>query len=173
MVARCLASLWSRLFPRPASKERSPRPRPPQPRTLPIRTRQELEIAWLLRFLPFQMQQALRADLLRLLRHCQPVEKLPVEDYTWPGVPGVRRPRYLSAMLAAQPLERIDERLEEEWKMSVCVLCAPEGLLARPLRNALLAMEGVRLRQVQQALGQYLSAEGVQALFRQKLGAQG
>ncbi len=170
MFTRSLASLWSRLFPRPAAKRRPPRPTPP-PHTLPIRTRQELEIAWLLRYLPFQMQHVLRADLLRLLRHCQPVEKLPVEAYTWPGIPGVRRPRYLSGVLAAQPLAGIEERLEEEIKVSLSVLCAPEGLLARPQRNAIVAMEGVRLRQVQQALGRYLSAEGVQALFRQKLGA--
>jgi hypothetical protein len=39
-------------------------------------------MAWLLRFLPFQMQQALWLDLHNLLRRCPPVEKLPVEDYS-------------------------------------------------------------------------------------------
>src|SRR5579883_1668277 len=96
MFTRSLASLWSRLFPRPAAKRRPPRPTPPH--TLPIRTRQELEIAWLLRYLPFQMQKALWADLHALLRRCPPVDNVPAEEYTWPGAPGVYRPRYLSGV---------------------------------------------------------------------------
>ncbi len=170
MLARYLSSVWSRFFARPASKERPPRPRP-QPQTLPIRTRQELEIAWLLRFLPFQMQKALWADLHALLRRCPPVDNVPAEEYTWPGAPGVYRPRYLSGVLGMRTLEGIEHRLEEELKLSVTVLRAPESLLARPLRNALLAMEGARLMQVQKALGRHLSPDGVQSLFRQKLSA--
>ena len=173
MLSRYLSSGWSRFFAHYAPRERagrlSPAQQPPRPKTLPIRSRQELEVAWLLRFLPFELQLALWADLLTLLWRGQPIDNLPREEYTWPGIPGVTRPRYLAGVLGMKTQAGLDRRLEEELRLSVCVLCAPEGLLARPLRNALLAMEGARLAQVYTALGRYLSSETVQALFRQKL----
>ena len=56
--------------------------------------------------------------------------------------------------------------------MGVAALCAPESELSRPMRNALLVMQGRRLAQVSEMLARWLEPEEVLRLVQQELGVQ-
>jgi|GEM_PF-1607979 len=172
MASWHLASLWSCFFGLAPvqSRQTAPlppkRPAPPKPR---VASREALEVAWLLRGLPPAMQAALRPDLLALARRRSPVAPLQTDDYTWPGLPGVWRPPYASVILSMKTLEGLCSRVSDELRISVNALCTPQSQLARPMRNALLAMQGRRLGQVCEALGRHLEPADLLALFRQEL----
>jgi hypothetical protein len=87
-------------------------------------------------------------------------------------VPGVRRPRYDSSILNRKTLEGLCSRLRDDLTLGVAALCAPESDLPRPMRNALLAMQGRRLGQVCEALARWLGPEEVLRVFRQELAAR-
>ncbi len=129
-------------------------------------------MAWLLRDLPPQVQAALTPDLLTLKRTRPCLGRLPTEQYTWPDVPGVRRPRYDGGALKRKPLEGLRARLHDEFSLGLVALCASQECLSRTMRNALLAVQGQRLGQVSAALEQYLKPGEVLALFQQELAAQ-
>jgi hypothetical protein len=172
MVFRSLSAAWSRFFGAPAAPPLAAPPRPPAPESGRAPSRDELEVAWLLRCLPPRMQAALVPDLL-WLKHTRPfTDRLPVEEYTWPEAPGVWRPRYDNGILKGKPLEGLCSRLHAELRLGVLALCAPERALPRPMCNALLAMQGRRLGQVSEALGRWLHPEELLALWMQELAMQ-
>jgi hypothetical protein len=129
-------------------------------------------VAWLLCCLPPRVQAALVPGLLLLKRTRPFTGKLPVDDYTWPDVPGVRRPRHDGSMLKRKTLEWLCSRLSDDLSLGVTALCTPERDLPRPMRNALLAIQGRRLGQVSEMLARWLHPEELLLLFQQELAAQ-
>ncbi len=119
-----------------------------------------------------KVQAALVPDLLALKRTRPFSGPLPVADYTWPDVSGVRRPRYLHSVLQVKTLEKLCLRLRAELRLGVAALCAPESALSRPMRNALLVMQGRRLAQISEMLTRWLEPEEVLLLFEQEMAAQ-
>ena len=174
MAFRRFSASWTRFFERAQAQQSpaAPPPRRPAPQTPRVPSREELEVAWLLRCLPLRTQAALAPDLLALKRSRPFRGALPVADYTWPDVPGVWRPRYPGGVLKMKTLESLCFRLRAELRLGVTALCAPESDLPRPMCNALLAMQGRRLAQVSESLARWLEPEEVLLLLRQELAAQ-
>ncbi|HEY7349982.1 MAG TPA: hypothetical protein VH599_16815 [Ktedonobacterales bacterium] len=166
------SSVWSRFFGfTPAQPARSvpPLPKRPAPQAARIVSREALEIEWLLRCLPPSVQMGLRPALLALKRARPYSGALPVDDYTWPDMPGVWRPPYSAAVLKMKTLEGLRARLHDDLSLGVAALYAPEPVLPRPMRNALLAMQGRRLGQVSEALARWLRPEEALLVFQQEL----
>jgi hypothetical protein len=175
MASWRFSSAWSRFFDlaAPASPGFVPPPlRRPVPQNAPgVASREALEVAWLLRCLPPGVRAALVPDLLALKRARPFTGALPVADYTLPDVPGVRQPRYDSGTLKLKTLEGLCSRLHADLLLGVTALCAPEYALPRPMRNALLAMQGRRLGQVGEALAKLLHPDELLRVFQQELAA--
>lgn len=144
MASRQFPSSWQRFFERAqAQQSRSAPPsRQPAPQAPRVVSREALEVAWLLRCLPPTTRAALTPDLLALKRSRPKTGVPPLAEYTWPDVPGVRRPRYLNVVLRTKTPEGLRSWLGNEVRLGVQALCAPESDLPRPTRNALLAMQG-------------------------------
>jgi hypothetical protein len=169
-----LSASWSRYF-GAASAEQARAARSsfqrPAPQAARQPSREALEVGWLLSCLPGAVQAALAPDLLALKRSRPHIGALPVADYTWPDVSGVRRPRYPNGVLKQKTLEGLCSRLHDELALGVQALCAPEADLPRPMRNALLAMQGRRLGQLAETLARWLEPPEIALLFRQELEA--
>jgi hypothetical protein len=129
-------------------------------------------VVWLIRCLPVEIQDALRPDLLAIKRKYPLAGPLPVDDYTWPDVPGVRRPRYAQSALAMNTLEGVFARLTDDLKLGVNALRVSEREFHPPMRGTLLVMQGARLGQVHQALSRWLSPREILEVFRQELAAR-
>lgn len=171
--SRRLSASWSRYFGHTSAEQaRAARPLFQQPAPAHLLSRETLEVGWLLRCLPSGVQAALVPDLLALKRSRPFRGALPVDDYTWPDVPGVWRPRYPGAVLNQKTLEGLCSRLRDELALGVKALCAPESDLPRPMRNALLAMQGRRLGQLAETLARWLEPEEIALLFREELAAR-
>lgn len=168
MASRQFSSSWLRFFERAQAQQTHSAPplRQPAPQAPRVPSREELEVAWLLRCLPPTTRASLTPDLLALKRSRPKTGAPPVAAYTWPDVPGVRRPRYLNVVLQTKTLEGLCSWLRAELRLGVKALCAPESELPRPTRNALLAMQGRRLAQVSESLARLLPPEEVLRLLR-------
>ena len=134
--------------------------------------RETLEVECLLRYVPPRVQAVLTPDLLALRRTQPFTDPLPVQNYTWPNRSGVWRPRYSMAVLKMKTLERLCSKLHDELHLGVTALGAPESALPRPMRNALLVMQGRRLGQLCEMLTRWLEPEEILLLFRQELAAR-
>ena len=75
----------------------------------------------------------------------------------------------LTSVLQVKTLEKLCLRLRAELRLGVAALCAPESALSRPMRNALLVMQGRRLAQISEMLTRWLEPEEVLLLFEQEL----
>ncbi len=168
MLSRRVSSSWLRFFEQAAAAPRQQ----PAPQAPCVPPREQLEVEWLLRCLPPRVQAALAPDLLALKRFRPLAEPLPVRDYTLPNRSGVWRPRYSVAILKRKTLEKLCARLGDDLRLGLAALCAPEAALPRPMRNALLVMQGRRLGQVSEALLRWLEPEEVLLLFKEELAAR-
>ncbi len=84
----------------------------------------------------------------------------------------MRRPRYPNSVLKRKTLEGLCSRLRDEARLGLTALCAAEADLPRPMRNALLVIQGRRPGQVAETLARWLEPEEIALLVRQELAAQ-